>query len=129
MAKILIIEDESRIQFQAIEKIQSTLHEIELAISIEGAINYLYNNQNKLDLIILDVMMNPAPFDAILTNKGDETGWVFYDLELRHLNCPVIVWTQNRDIFLKNWDPVFVKYKILKGKDDDLLEAIKSICG
>ncbi|HLP59616.1 MAG TPA: hypothetical protein VK186_12330 [Candidatus Deferrimicrobium sp.] len=117
--RVLLIEDEKEMNFRLINRLKES-YEVENAISVEAAINALELYPNEFELIILDVMMAPGPYNMTETDEGIETGWVLYKNELQKLSVPIIVWTRNSDIFGKSWG-TNVKEKLIKSSDEDQL--------
>ena len=119
--KILLIEDERNMNFRLINKLKEC-YEVEIAISVPAAINLL-DHKKDFDLIILDIMMAPGPYDSDETDEGIETGWIFYEKVLKSLNIKVVIWTKNTDIFRKPWGPNVVE-KVIKSSDENQLVEI-----
>jgi CheY-like chemotaxis protein len=119
--KILIIEDERRRNSRAIHEVEEQYY-VDVAISIDGALNYLLHDN--YDLIVLDIMMPPSPYSIIETKGGLETGWILYEKELRKRSIPIILWTAAyRDVVAKDWGDNVIS-KVEKNLEDDQLISI-----
>ncbi len=120
--RILLIEDEEIMNARLINKLKA-FHEVELAISIDAAINVLKMGK-EFDLIILDIMMSMGPYDEKETDEGTETGCVFYDRELRNLNTKIVLWTRNKDMLNKPWGPNVAEVVLKSTDENQLVEMV-----
>lgn len=132
MKRALIIEDESKMNFRAIDNArQYYLNKIEFIIarSIPAAQNALKlaRNENKpFDIIILDVMMEPDPYSMDETKGGTETGWIFYQRELKKLmSVKIFLWTRIDDVLEKKWGENVYKKKRKSNDDNDIVNLLE----
>ncbi|MCK4762067.1 MAG: hypothetical protein KAW12_07700 [Candidatus Aminicenantes bacterium] len=132
MKRILLIEDEKEMNFRLINRLKE-IYDVVHARSINAAINALELSKQQgkeFDLTILDIMMSPGShYTTEETNEGIETGWVFYKDKFENLNTPVVIWTRNRDIFVKPWGPNVVEKLIKSSNSNQLVDVAKKHLG
>ncbi|MCX6581418.1 MAG: response regulator [Candidatus Aminicenantes bacterium] len=125
--KILLIEDEQDMNFRLINQLKEC-YDLEIAVSIDAAINLLKLGKD-FELIFLDIMMPPGPYSSEVTNDGIETGWIFYERELRQRPTKVVIWTRNSDILNKPWGRNVVERLIKSNDESQLLDTARKHLG
>lgn len=127
--RILVIEDEEEMNFRPINRLMEQ-YEVKIARSVAAAKNIInIYPGDYFELIFLDIMMEPGPYEAAETDDGMETGWVLYQEKLRELPTKIIVWTRNSVILHKFKGPNVVDKMNKTGEDDQLLNAAKKHLG
>ena len=120
---ILLIEDEPESVYRTIRELQE-VHNVSIATNISAAESLL--RTNKFDFIVLDIMMPPGNYNLEETDGGIETGYIFYDRELRNIDSKIIVWTRNSRISEKDWDKNVVGIYYKSWESSQLKEIIEN---
>lgn len=92
---ILLVDNEkSRMQVY-IEELEIAGYQVELKTDIDSALQYWHENQDKIDLLILDIMMPSGKLSGEpKINGGLRTGIVFYQkVRENNQNVPIIFLT------------------------------------
>ncbi len=92
---ILFIDDESRGINSFVEELKLSAYDVILKNDVDSAYKYLEENHNKIQLVILDVMMPPGKIlkDAD-TDDGLRTGVHFHEkIRGKFFDLPIIVFT------------------------------------
>lgn len=92
---ILFVDDEKRRMKSYVEELENSGYEVEFESDVDSALKNFKNNKDKIDLVILDIMM-PAgdSFNNTQTENGLKTGICLYQ-EIRKQKeiIPIIILT------------------------------------
>ena len=102
---ILFIDDEKRRMKSYVEELEFSSYQVEFISDVDSAVEYFKKYQEKLELIILDIMMPTGnSFDSRQTKNGLRTGVSFYE-EIRKQKpiLPIM-------IFTNVWDEQLLQY-------------------
>ena len=115
MMNVLIIEDENKTAAMLKELIE--LHHEYLVVniceSIEASVNYLKKNQQKLDLVFMDIQL--------------ADGQSFEIFEQIHVNIPVLFCTAYDEFMLKAFKNNGIDYILKPFKEEDIQKALAKV--
>jgi CheY-like chemotaxis protein len=92
---ILFVDDERRRMQSYVEELKLSGYEVEFKSDVDDALIFFEENKEKLDLLILDVMMPTGnSFNNQYADDGLRTGICFHE-KVRHQNqsIPIIIFT------------------------------------
>lgn len=96
---ILLVDDELRRMQIYIEELAQSGYESSLQTEVDSGFKFFEENQEKIDLLILDLMMPPGEsFELEKTNAGLRTGYFFYKrVRQKAPHLPIIIFTNVAD--------------------------------
>ena len=93
-ARILIVDDETRWAESFLDELKLADYEYEYKTETDEAMVYFHENSDKIDVLILDIMMPPGTTLKASTDQGLDTGIKLYDqIRAKAPDLPVIVFT------------------------------------
>ena len=96
---ILFIDDEKRRMKSYVEELELSSYQVKFISDVDSAVEYFKKYQEKVELIILDIMMPTGnSFNSSQTGNGLRTGVPFYE-EIRKQKpiLPIIIFTNVYD--------------------------------
>jgi CheY-like chemotaxis protein len=96
---IFFVDDEKRRMEIYIKELRLSGYEVEIESDVDSALDFLGKNHEKIELLILDVMM-PAgkAFEDINTKYGLRTGISFYEkIRKENSTLPIIIFANVSD--------------------------------
>ena len=100
---ILFVDDEIRHTSNFVLELEARGYQISFQSDVDLALQFLEENQNDIELMILDIMMPPGKkFREVDTDEGLRTGVRFYE-RAREISpeLPVIILTNVSDVELE----------------------------
>lgn len=130
---LLLMIDEDR---QKMEPLQATLElygfNVEYCMDVDGAMEYVCQNTDSIDIILLDIMMPSGKlFEGIDTRNGKDTGLHLYRKIREVYYGPIIFYTvvRNRELvesFISS-DPR-VAYLTKPQEPEEIVKRIFKLC-
>jgi len=92
---ILFVDDEPRRMDSFVQELRYSGYEVEFQQDVDSAFRYIQKNAEKLDLIILDILMPPGEITREMdTDFGLRTGICFLDIVKKNFpSIPIFVLT------------------------------------
>lgn len=96
---ILFVDDEKREMDSYVQELELSRYEVSFQTDVDVALNVFDEEFNRIDLLILDIMMPPgSSFDNSETEMGVRTGVRFYErIRERTTDLPVVILTNVSD--------------------------------
>lgn len=96
---ILFVDDEKREMHSYVTELYFSGYEVSFENNVDDALTFVAANLNRIDLLILDIMMPPgSSFKDVDTEDGLRTGVRFYErIRENAPNLPVMIFTNVSD--------------------------------